>query len=68
MSDLDRPMVSFLKNLDLTKLPDGTEKITLHKALTISSGLNLTQEELSKLKESPAALKGQKQVLGISLT
>ncbi len=32
MADLDKPLVSFLKDLDPTKFVEGAEKITLHKA------------------------------------
>ena len=34
IADLDKPLISFLKDLDPTKLVKGAEKITLHKALS----------------------------------
>lgn len=62
MADLDKPLVSFLKDLDPTKFVDGVEKITLHKGLTMSSGLSITEEQLNEFRENPAQLKGQGQV------
>ncbi len=59
MADLDKPLISFLKDLDSTKFVEGVEKITLHKALTMRSGIRLTGEQRKKLEESPEALKGQ---------
>jgi len=62
MADLDKPLVSFLKDLDPTKFVNGVEKITLHKALTMSSGLSTTEEQLNEFRKNPAQLKGQGQV------
>ncbi len=62
MDDLDKPLVSFLKDLDPAKLVDGYEMITLHKTLTMRSGLRISEEQREKLEKNPAALKGQGQV------
>ncbi|MGB0495428.1 MAG: serine hydrolase domain-containing protein [Kangiellaceae bacterium] len=63
MADLDRPIISFLKELDTAKLVTGAEKITLHKALTMRGGLNVNDDEWSELeKNNPQALKGQSMV------
>lgn len=43
MADLERPMVSFLKDLDPTKFVAGAEKITLNHALTMSSGIRILE-------------------------
>ncbi len=59
MADLDKPIISFLKDLDRTKLVEGAEKITLHKALTMHGGLSVSDEKWEELQENPAALKGQ---------
>lgn len=61
MDDLDKPLVSFLKDLDSAKFPQGVEKITLHKALTMSSGLTITEEQLNEFRKNPAKLRGQNQ-------
>jgi CubicO group peptidase (beta-lactamase class C family) len=60
LSDLHKPLVSFLKELDPTKFTDGAEKITLHKALIMHGGLNVNREEWEALeKATPGKLKGQ---------
>lgn len=59
MADLDKPLVSFLKELDLTKLVDGAEKITLHKALTMQGGLSISSEKWEELQNKPLLLQGQ---------
>ena len=62
MADLDKPLVSFLKDLDPSKFVDGAELITLHKALTMSSGIRISKEQREEFEKNPAALKGQGQV------
>lgn len=59
MADLDKPLVSFLKDLDPTKLVEGAEKITLHKALTMHGGLSVSSDKWEELEKNPAQLKGQ---------
>ena len=59
MADLDKPLVSFLKDLDPTKFVEGAEKITLHKALTMHGGLSVSSDKWKELEKNPAALKGQ---------
>jgi len=59
MADLDKPLVSFLKDLDATKFVEGAEKITIHKALTMHGGLGISQEQRKELEKSPSKLKGQ---------
>ncbi|PCI63170.1 MAG: hydrolase [Kordiimonadales bacterium] len=62
MADLDKPLVSFLKDLDPTKFVEGAEKITLHQALIMSTGLRISDERREEFEKDPAALKGQGQV------
>lgn len=59
MADLDKPLVSFLKDLDPTKFVEGAEKITLHKALTMRGGLRISEEQREEFEKTPAMLKGQ---------
>ncbi|NQZ79427.1 MAG: serine hydrolase [Colwellia sp.] len=69
MADLDKPLVSFLKDLDPTKFVDGVEKITLHQALTMRSGLRFSDEQMTKFRNTPEIFKGLDQVqafLGLS--
>lgn len=62
MADLNKPLVSFLKDLDPTKFVEGVEKITLHQALTMRSGIRISKEQREELEKNPAQLKGQGQV------
>lgn len=59
MADLDKPLISFLKDVDPTKLVEGAEKITLHKALTMFGGLSINRDEWEEIEKNPAALQGQ---------
>ena len=59
MADLDKPVVSFLKELDSKRLAKGVENITLHKAMTMRSGLNIDWNKIKELRKSPDQLKGQ---------
>ncbi|WP_221930764.1 serine hydrolase domain-containing protein [Changchengzhania lutea] len=65
MADLDKPLVSFLKDLDPTKFVAGVEKITLHHALTMTSGIRITKEQEEEFKKNPSLLKGQGKVQAI---
>ncbi len=62
MADLDKPLVSFLKDLDPTKFVEGVEKITLHQALTMRSGIRISKEQREEFEKNPSLLKGQGQV------
>lgn len=62
MDDLDKPLVSFLKELDPVKFVKGTELITLHKALTMSTGIRIEDEQWAEFEKDPDQIKGQKQV------
>ncbi|MEM9669638.1 MAG: serine hydrolase [Pseudomonadota bacterium] len=59
MADLDKPLIDFLDDLDRTKLVDGAERITLHKALTMHGGLSVSDEEWEALQQTPDAIEGQ---------
>lgn len=62
MDDLDKPLVGFLKELAPEKFIDGAQKITLHQALTMRSGLRITREQAKAFKKQPEQLKGQGQI------
>lgn len=59
MADLDQPLVNFLDDLDRSKLVEGAEKITLHKALTMHGGLTIDRDNWEELEKIPAPLQGQ---------
>jgi len=62
MADLDKPLVSFLTELDSSKFVDGTEKVTLHQALTMHTGIRIIHEKGEEFKKYRDQLKGQKLV------
>ncbi|SMF66601.1 CubicO group peptidase, beta-lactamase class C family [Alteromonadaceae bacterium Bs31] len=62
MADLDKPLASFLKDLDPNKFVEGVERITLHKALTMRGGLRVSEATLEEFQENPNKLKGQGEV------
>lgn len=62
MADLNRPVLSFLHEVDRTNLADGAGTITLHDALHMCSGVRLDSQKVEKFRNTPAALKGQRQI------
>jgi CubicO group peptidase (beta-lactamase class C family) len=62
MADLDKPLVSFLKDLDPIKFVQGVEKITLHQAMTMRSGLRINRDKMKELRKNSSQLKGQGQI------
>lgn len=62
MSDLDRPVLDFLKDIDQSKLAAGCDTITLHDALKMHSGIRVDKVTVEKLRKSPGTLKGQGQI------
>lgn len=62
MADLDKPLVSFLNELDPTKFVKGVEKITLHQALTMRSGIRISDEQVEAFQKNTNQLKGQGKV------
>lgn len=59
MKDLDKPLTHFLKDLDPSKFVEGAENITLNHALTMRSGIRLSDEQREEMDENPDQLKGQ---------
>lgn len=62
MDDLDQPLVGFLEEVDRSSLADGAEHISLHEALTMTTGIRLDDEEWSEMRDNPDRVQGQKQV------
>ncbi len=65
MDDLDKPVVSFLKELDSEKFVEGAELITLRNALTMTTGVRIPQEQWVAWRQASNKLEGQKQVQAI---
>jgi CubicO group peptidase (beta-lactamase class C family) len=62
MEDLDKPAISFLKELDKSKLVAGADTITLAQAMQMGSGIRLADEKAKQLIKNPAQLKGQAEI------
>ena len=61
MEDLHRPIVSFLDQIEPDQLAKGTDKITLHQAMQMSSGIRLAKNKIGEIIREPNLLKGQGQ-------
>ncbi len=62
MSDLDKPAISFLKDLNPATLVKGADQITIHQVMHMSSGIQLDADKAAALRKSPEKLKGQAQI------
>ena len=62
MDDLDKPAISFLKELKPSVLVKGADSITLHQAMHMTSGIRLDKEKAELLRQEPERLKGQGQI------
>ena len=62
MADLDKPVVSFLKEIDQSKLVQGAASITLAEAMNMRSGIRMDEGKAKELVKQTAALKGQGQI------
>lgn len=62
LEDLDKPVVKFLKDLDHSKFAKGVETITLHDALTMSSGLEISKDKVDNYRGNPQKYHGIAQV------
>lgn len=62
MADLDKPVVSFLKDIDQDKLVEGAAAITLAEAMNMKSGVRINDNTAKALMKNPGALTGQGQI------
>ncbi|BDX08301.1 serine hydrolase domain-containing protein [Planctobacterium marinum] len=62
MADLHKPVISFLTHLNPQKLVAGAERITLHHALTMTTGIDISEEQWKAINEKPQQLKGQNEI------
>ena len=59
MADLNKPVVSFLKNIDLEKITEGAEKITLHQIMNMRSGIRVSAESQKLIMDNSTNIKGE---------
>jgi CubicO group peptidase (beta-lactamase class C family) len=62
IEDLDKPVISFLKELDAAKLAPGADGITLAQAMGMLSGIRVDEAKLKELRRKPAQLQGQGEI------
>ena len=62
LADLDKPVVSFLKEIDQNKLVAGADQITLAEAMNMKSGIRIDKDIAKQLMKNPVQLKGQGQI------
>lgn len=62
MDDLHKPLIDFLPEINKDKLVSGAEKVTLHKAMHMHSGIRLTDEQKQLYRDNPSTYRGQKLV------
>lgn len=59
MDDLEKPIIDFLGDLDRSRLAEGAERITLHKALTMHGGLDIDSDQWEEYEKNTGAIQGQ---------
>jgi len=59
MADLNKPVVSFIKNIDLEKITEGAEKITLHQIMNMRSGIRVSDESQKLIMDNSTNIKGE---------
>lgn len=62
MDDLNKPVVSFLKDIDQSKLVKGADQITIAQAMNMGSGIRIDKEKARELMKHRELLKGQGQI------
>lgn len=62
MADLDKPVVSFLMDLDRSKFVPGAKEVTLAEAMNMRSGIRIDPETARQLMKDPNQLQGQGQI------
>jgi sialate O-acetylesterase len=62
MADLERPVLSFLKDVKRDKLVPGAERITLGAAMNMHSGVRIDKAVAKRLMQTPQILHGQGQI------
>ena len=62
MSDLNQPVINFLKDIDQSKIIAGAEQITLAQALNMKSGIRLDQAKANDLRKNTKLMMGQGQI------
>lgn len=65
MADLDKPLISLLEGLDPEKFVVGAEQVTLRQALTMRSGVRISDEQAAHFENNPDETPGRALVQAI---
>ena len=65
MDDLHKPVIGFLDEIDTSDLVEAAEKVTLHQALTMRSGIRIEDEKAEEFEQYRDLIDGQKLVQSI---
>ena len=60
MDDLNKPVLSFLKDVDKTNLTQGAERITLSHTMSMRSGIRIDEDVMRALRQRPELQQGQR--------
>lgn len=62
MADLDKPLIGFFEDLDTTGFVEGAALVTLHKAMTMRSGIRISDDKREEYRKNANRLKGRGQI------
>ena len=65
MDDLHKPVISFLDKIDRSKLVEGADKITLHHALTMTTGVKISDEGWEAINADLERINGQGEIQAV---
>ncbi len=60
LDDLHKPVISFFKDIDTSDLVEGADKVTLHQALTMQSGIRIEDEKAGVFEQYRDLIDGQR--------
>lgn len=62
MEDLNKPLISFFNTLDQRNFVDGVDTMTLHKVLSMRSGVRISDQQKDEFENNPSQIQGQRLV------
>ena len=58
MADLNKPVIDFVKGINLETIVDGAEKVTLHQTMSMRSGIRVSDENQKLIMDSSMTKQG----------
>ncbi|WP_394748875.1 serine hydrolase [Spongiimicrobium salis] len=65
MADLHKPLIHFFDGLEADQFTEGVERITLRHALTMTTGIRISDEQREDFKQNPEEIQGRKHLQAI---